>query len=241
MSGPIWLYLHGFASSPGSTKARAFHTWGEARGVAIEALDLRVPSFEKLRFSAIKRRVREAIGAAETARAVLIGSSLGGLTAFRVAEEDPRVCAVFAMAPAFQLAPRWRERIGGAAWEAWRRDGTLEVDDYATKQRRRVDFGFVEELAALDVGWPDVRVPACIVHGRQDEVVDLARSREFARDKRHVRLVEVEDGHELGGSIPRILAEADQFFAPFLNGEPPRQPPRQPPREPPSGPPASAS
>lgn len=221
MSGPVWLYLHGFASSPSSTKARAFQAWGEARGVTIEALDLRVPSMEKLRFSAIKARVREAIdasagGSPAHARAVLVGSSLGGLTAFRVAEEEPRVCMVFAMAPAFRLADRWRTQMGDAAWEAWRRDGTLEIDDHATKQKARVEFGFVEELATLDVGHPDVRVPACIVHGRHDDVVDVDRSRAFSAAHPHVRLVEVDDGHELTASIPRILSEADRFFAPLV-------------------------
>ena len=219
---PAWLYLHGFASSPASTKARAFQAWGRARGLAIDALDLRVPSFENLRFSAMKTHVRAAIDASASpgpqasARAVLIGSSLGGLTACRVAEEDPRVCAVLAMAPAFRLAERWKSQMTIEAWEAWRRDGFLAVDDHTTKQKARVDFGFVEELERLDVGLPDVRVPVLIVHGRQDEVVDIDRSRAFARGKRHVRLVEVDDGHELGASIPRILAEAEAFFAPFL-------------------------
>jgi pimeloyl-ACP methyl ester carboxylesterase len=218
-TGPAWLYLHGFASSPQSTKARAFQAWGEARGLTIEALDLRVPSFEHLRFSAIKARVREAIdhGQGRRERAVLIGSSLGGLTACRVAEEDPRVCAVLAMAPAFRLVETWRAKLGEPAWEAWRRDGGVEVDDHATKKKARIDFGFVSELESLDAGWADVRVPVLIVHGTKDDVVAIGRSREWARGKRHVRLVEVDDGHELGGSIPRILAEAETFFAPFLN------------------------
>ena len=219
---PAWLYLHGFASSPASTKARAFEAWGKARDLAIDALDLRVPSFENLRFSAMKARVRAAIdasaapGPTSSARAVLIGSSLGGLTACRVAEEDSRVCAVLAMAPAFRLADRWKSQMATEAWEAWRRDGFLTVDDHATKKKARVDFGFVEELERLDVGLPDVRVPVLIVHGRQDEVDDIDRSRAFARGKRHVRLIEVDDGHELGASISRILAEAGAFFAPLL-------------------------
>jgi uncharacterized protein len=212
---PTWLYLHGFASSPQSTKARAFQAWAAERKIAIEALDLRVPSFEHLRFSAIKARVREAIEGPQ-GRAVLIGSSLGGLTACRVAEEDPRICAVLAMAPAFRLAETWRTKLGAESWDAWRRDGSREVDDYGTKTRSSIDFGFVEELETLDGGWPDVRVPVLIVHGTKDETVDVDRSRTWARGKRHVRLVEVDDGHELGLSIPRILVEADAFFAPFL-------------------------
>jgi uncharacterized protein len=217
MKGPAFLYLHGFASSPASSKAKAFIAWGKARGVAIEALDLRVPSFEGLLFSAIVAKVRAAIDAAggPAARVALIGSSLGGLTACRVAEQDPRVCAVFAMAPAFRLVPRWKATLGDAAWEKWRREGFREVDDHLTKAKANVHFGFVEELESLDPGYPDVRVPTCIVHGTGDEVVDIARSRDFAREKRHVRLVEVEDGHELVASIPRILSEAGAFFAPF--------------------------
>jgi alpha-beta hydrolase superfamily lysophospholipase len=89
------------------------------------------------------------------------------------------------------------------------------VDDHLTKAKGRVHFGFVEELERLDAGDPDVRVPVCIVHGTKDDVVDIERSRDFAREKRHVRLVEVDDGHELVASIPRILAEAEAFFATF--------------------------
>ncbi len=221
MSGPIWLYLHGFASSPASRKAQAFVAWGAARGLRIDALDLRVPSFEHLRFSAIKAKVRAAIDAAggpgqeELARAVLIGSSLGGLTACRVAQEDPRVCAVLAMAPAFQLVPRWRARLGERAWEAWRETGSLEVDDHATNAKAQVDFGFVAELAELDLGLPDVRVPTLVVHGTNDDVVDIAGSRDFAGDAPHIRLAEVDDGHELTASIDQILSEADIFFASF--------------------------
>ena len=221
MTGPIWLYLHGFASGPGSRKAQAFVAWGAARGLRIEALDLRVPSFEHLRFSAIKAKVRAAIDAAggpgqeDRARAVLIGSSLGGLTACRVAQDDPRVCAVLAMAPAFQLAPRWRARLGERAWEAWRDSGSLEVDDHAANAKARVDFGFVAELAELDIDLPDVRVPTLVVHGTNDDVVDIARSRDFARESPHIRVVEVDDGHELSASIGRILSEADTFFASF--------------------------
>jgi uncharacterized protein len=221
MNGPHVLYLHGFASSPDAGKARAFGDWGTRRGLRIERLDLRVPSFEHQRFSAMKQAVRGAIDATggARARAVLIGSSLGGLAACRVAEEDPRVSAVFLMAPAFRLAERWRLRMGERAWEAWQRNGYTEVDDHATRRRARVDWRFIEELAELDEagdGWPDVRVPTSIVHGIRDEVVDVKLSRDWATGKRHVRLVEVDDGHELAHSVDRILQEASDFFTPFL-------------------------
>lgn len=217
--GPQWLYLHGFASSPSSNKARAFVTWGKEHNLDVRALDLRAPSLEHLRFSQIIARVRDAIATeGEHGRVVLIGSSLGGLTACRVAEVEPRVCALFLMAPAFRLAERWRGRLGEEAWNTWRATDALEVHDHATGKKTFVDHGFVEELARLEAigdGFPDVRVPTCIVHGTKDDVVDIELSRSWAQGRRHVRVVEVEDGHELMVSVPRILAEANTFFAPF--------------------------
>lgn len=216
--GPRWLYLHGFASSPQSNKARALAKHYAERGIDLQRLDLRLPSFEHLRVSAIVEHVRATIGA-ERDRAVLFGSSLGGVSACRVAETDARVCALVLMAPAFALAKGWRQRLGEDGWTAWRESGWLEVLDHATGGKARVDFGFVDEIERLDAadrGMPDVRVPTLIVHGVHDETVSVERSRAFARGKRHVRLVEVDDGHELGASLDRIAAEADGFLRGFL-------------------------
>ncbi len=216
--GPRWLYLHGFASGPGSAKGVALAEHFADRGVALERLDLRVPSPERLKLSAMVEAARAAIGGPRD-RAVVFGSSLGGLTAARLAEDDARVSALVLLAPAFRFAERWRARLGGAAWTAWERSGWLEVDDHATGRKARVHFDLVGDAAAIDArsgGWPDVRVPTLIVHGRDDAVVDIGLSRAWASGKRHVRLVEVDDGHELTASVQTIAREADAFLAPFL-------------------------
>jgi alpha-beta hydrolase superfamily lysophospholipase len=218
--GPRWLYLHGFASGPGSRKATTLAAHYAAKGMDLERLDLRRPSLEHLRLSAIIDHVRSRIGE-DRDRAVLFGSSLGGLAACRVAAADPRVFALVLLAPAFGLTAGWRARLGEAEWEAWRTRGWLETHDYTTGQNARVDFGFVEEAARLDEGdggHPDVRVPTLIVHGVRDETVSVQRSRAFAAGKRHVRLVEVDDGHELAESLGRIAVEADGFLAGLLGG-----------------------
>ena len=202
------LYLHGFASGPRSTKGVAFEQHFAARGVAIERLDLRVPSFEHLRLSAMIDVVRAHLADDTT----VIGSSLGGLTAARVAERDARVKRLVLLAPAFQLVQRWREQLG-PAWDDWRRTGWREVTDYTTGKPARVDFGFVEDVEAIDVGWPDVRVPTRILHGRRDDVVPVERSRAFAAGRAHVQLIELDDGHELVSSLPVLLAETERFLA----------------------------
>lgn len=201
------LYLHGFASGPQSTKGMAFDSHFTARGRQIERLNLRVPSFEHLRLSAMIDTVLTALHD----RTILIGSSLGGLTAARAAERDSRVIALVLMAPAFQLAARWRDMLG-PAWDAWRDTGWREVVDYTTGQPARVDFAFVEDAAAVDVGYPDVKVPTLILHGTGDESVPIERSRTFAAGRPNVRLVELDDGHELVASLPRLLAETEAFL-----------------------------
>jgi pimeloyl-ACP methyl ester carboxylesterase len=213
-----FLYLHGFASGPRSKKGLALAEHFAGLGVSIEQLDLRVPSLEHLRTSVAVETTRAAVGGPRD-RAVLFGSSLGGLVACRAAEQDPRVCALVLLAPAFRMAERWRARLGDEGMRRWRESGWLAIDDHATGQRARVDHGFYEDAERLEAagdGWPDVRVPVLIIHGRSDEVVDIELSRAWAAGKRHVRLVEVDDTHELIASLPRIAGEARRFLMPII-------------------------
>jgi len=218
VTGPRWLYLHGFASGPGSAKGTRLAEHYAENGVTVERMDLRRPSMEHLRLSAMIAHVRGAIGTPED-RAVVLGSSLGGLTAARVAEEDARVCALVLLAPAFRLVERWRTRIGEAEWEAWRTTGFLETKDHARGGMARVDFAFTEDVARVEArggGWPDVRVPTLIIHGTRDDIVPVEGSRRWATGKQHVHLVEVDDGHELVASLDLIVREADRHLASFL-------------------------
>jgi hypothetical protein len=136
-----------------------------------------------------------------------------------VAEHDARVFALVLLAPAFGLARAWRQRLGEAGWAVWRTRGWVETLDHKTGQMAPVDHGFVAELERFDAGdggFPDVRVPTLVVHGVHDDTVPVERSRAFAAGKRHVKLVEVDDGHPLTASLPRIVALADAFLAPLL-------------------------
>jgi uncharacterized protein len=213
--GPRWLYMHGFASSPGSRKAVALADHFAGRGVDVARLDGRVPSFERWKLSAMIDVIRTAIGGAQD-RAVVFGSSLGGLAAARAAERDPRICALVLMAPAFRIADRWPARIGEPAFRDWESSGWLEVHDHASGQPARMHFDFIRDVQEVDVGWPDVRVPTLIIHGSRDDVVDPALSRTWAAGKRHVHLIEVDDEHELAASIPFIIEQSEQFLAGFL-------------------------
>ncbi len=215
-AAPRFLYLHGFASGPASMKGLCVSAHFSEVGIEVERLNLRRPALETLRLTAGMAHVREEIGGPR-ARAVLFGSSLGGLTAARVAETDPRVVALVLLAPAFRFAERWRKNLGEAAFGDYRRSGSIEIEDHHENRMTRVDYGFFEDALAVDAhgngnGLPDLRVPTLVVHGTRDTVVGIDVTREWARGKSHVRLVEVNDDHALVASIPRILEEADDFL-----------------------------
>ena len=211
--------MHGFASGPGSKKGTALAAhFARRHGIDLLRLDGRVPSFEQLRLSAIIATIRGAIGGPAD-RAVAFGSSLGGLAVARAAEQDARICAAVLLAPAFRMIERWRRRLGEEAWRRWQTSGWLEVDDHARGGTSRVGFDFARDAERVDArggGWPDVRVPTLVIHGRRDEVVDPELSRAWVAGKRHVRLVELDDGHDLVDSLPVIAAEIERFLAPFL-------------------------
>ncbi len=125
------------------------------------------------------------------------------------------------LAPAFRLVERWRRELGEVEWERWRSDGQRLFTDYtsgAMGLERPIHYAFVDEAETIDArsgGWPDVRVPTLIIHGQNDTVVAPMLSRAFAvrSPAAQVRLVEVDDGHELSSSLEVILREATAFLA----------------------------
>jgi len=205
------LYLHGFASGPGSKKGVAVAERLGARGIHVDRLDLRVPSMERLDFGVMLDRTREAIGGPGD-RAVLVGSSLGGLTAARVAEHDRRVVAMVLLAPALHFGARWHERLGDDGWQQWMDSGWLEVHDHATGGTARVHADFAHSVLRHDIGLPYVHPPTLVLHGTDDDVVPVTVSRELAAVSPQVRLVELPDGHDLLATLPVILDSIDSFL-----------------------------
>src|ERR1041385_8668182 len=79
------VYLHGFASSPASSKAQRFARELEARGVSFDCPDLNEPSFETLTVTRMLEQTAAAVRKAGSTPIALIGSSLGGFVALHAA------------------------------------------------------------------------------------------------------------------------------------------------------------
>jgi pimeloyl-ACP methyl ester carboxylesterase len=207
------IYLHGFASSPASSKAIRFGRELAARGVGFSCPDLNEPSFETLTVSRMLGDVRRE--AARAARPIaLVGSSLGAFVALHAAEEDRTgaIDRLILLAPAFDFGGNRLRQLGEHGIAEWRERGALRVFHYAAGEPRDVGFDLYEDAANYDAFAVTPRVPTLIFQGRQDASVDPEMVTRWARDRPAVTLRLLDDDHQLTTSIETIWAESAAFL-----------------------------
>jgi uncharacterized protein len=204
------IYLHGFASGPGSRKARYFRTLLEAAGASVEVPDLAAGDFERLTLSGQLRLVASLAGGGPVS---LVGSSMGGYLAALYAARHPEVCRVVLLAPAFGFARLWNERLGPETLEEWKRSGAIDVFHYSDGRERRLGWQLMED-AALYEAEPAFQQPALIFHGSKDDVVPVQSSVSFAAQRANVRLEILDSGHELTDQLDHMGPKVVQFLLP---------------------------
>ena len=205
------LYLHGFASGPGSTKARGLAERFARLGVSLDVPDLTPgqDGFERSTPSSMLA-IAEARLAAEPGPHAVMGSSLGGYLAALAAWRNPSVERLVLLAPAFRLHERWIARLTAAQLAEWRERG-LEVFHFASGRNRRIGYAFIEDAARWPA-FPRVTIPALCLAGRRDETVPFEDVESFVAATPSARLVPLDDGHQLIASLDRIFEEARTFL-----------------------------
>ena len=203
------VYLHGFASSPLSSKAQFFRRKFAACGVPMEIPQLDEGRFEELTISGQLRVIERTVGERP---AILMGSSLGGyLAALYAARHPSQIERMVLLAPAFQFPRRWRERYSP---EDWKREGSIPVFHYGEGRERRLGYQFAEDAAQYE-DEPEFSQPALILHGVQDSVVPAQISSAYAARHPNVELVLLESGHELTDVLePMWLKISDYLSVP---------------------------
>jgi uncharacterized protein len=203
-----FVYLHGFASSPVSRKARFFAERFRELGLGLEIPDLAEGNFRNLTLTA----QLNVIGRVSRNEPVsLIGSSMGGYLAALYAARHSEVEKLVLLAPAFSFASRWAETLGEHAMQQWKRTHTLKVFHYS--EGRDVELGYLlAEDARQYEGWPDVAQPALIFHGRNDTVVPPEYSVKFAEQHPNTRLRLLDSDHELTNVLNEMWTETEKFL-----------------------------
>src|ERR1017187_5979385 len=185
------VYLHGFASGPGSHKARLFRSRFGERRLAFEVPGPAAGDFEHLTISG-QLAVIENVARGEAV--CLMGSSLGGYLAALYAARHPEVERLVLMAPAFGFGRRFLDSIGPAEAERWRETGSRAVFNYAEGREERLWWRLIEDALQFEE-FPPAPQPALLFHGRQDATVPHALSQEFARRHPNASLELFDDGH----------------------------------------------
>jgi pimeloyl-ACP methyl ester carboxylesterase len=203
-----FIYLHGFASSPGSRKARFFAERFQGLGIGLQIPDLAEGNFRDLRLTA----QLSVIGRISHNEPVsLIGSSMGGYLAGLFAARHPEVEKLVLLAPAFSFASRWPETLGEPAMEQWKLTDILKVFHYS--EGREVDLGYqlVEDARQYEA-YPDIMQPVLIFHGRNDTVVPPEYSVRFAEQHPNARLRLLDSDHELTNVMDQMWIETEEFL-----------------------------
>src|SRR5688500_940640 len=132
----VVIYLHGFASSPQSSKASFFAERFAAAGVRFLCPDLNDPAFATLTVSRMLQQLEKRISSLPPGEIVLIGSSLGGFVAVeaaarQVGQARHPISHLVLLAPAVELEwDRWSE-VGPGGVERGRAAGGGDIFHYA--------------------------------------------------------------------------------------------------------------
>lgn len=203
------LYLHGFASSPGSKKANYFKSKLESDALDFHIPDLNVPDFEHLTLTGMIDKVAQTIRNLPEGDVALVGSSMGGLTALHFCdryanEEAQRVTHLILLAPALDFLAN-RNRQSPEMMTTWRKQGSYPFFNYAHNKERPVHYGLIEDVAGYDSYTTTVTIPTLIYHGKNDESVDVEQSERYAKSRDHVTLHILDSDHQLLDVTDHIL------------------------------------
>ncbi|MEZ5318683.1 MAG: YqiA/YcfP family alpha/beta fold hydrolase [Vicinamibacterales bacterium] len=209
------LYLHGFASSPGSSKAARFRAELARHGQELTSPDFNAPEFETLTVTRMLDQTREAVEDAPGDRSVaIIGSSLGAFVALHAAAADRtgRIDRLILLAPALDFGGNRLRQLGEHGVGQWRREGSLEVFHYAFGEPRRVGYALYEDAARYDAHAVDLALPILVFQGRRDASVDPAMVEAWAKSRSNVALRMLDDEHQLSASMDGIWRESERFL-----------------------------
>ena len=212
------VYLHGFASSPASSKAGFLERQFAESGIPFYCPNLNEPEFSTLTTSRMVDQVVRLVDGLGSGRVVLFGSSLGAFVALCVASRAPQkirrfIDALVLLAPALDFGQRPLEGLGSKGMSRWRETGWWELHHYAYGKPSRVHYELFRDAASYDMFATGCEIPTLVLQGRRDSIVDPVMVSRFAEKNSSVQLVMLDDDHQLSASLDRIWSESVRFLA----------------------------
>lgn len=198
-----YIYLHGFASSPKSAKARDIGDRFTQIQTKLKIPDLNAGNFSQL---TITRQLAQVAAefSNDSTPVTLIGSSLGGLTAAHLGQQNLQVQRLVLLAPAFGFLSHWLPKLGDEEVQRWQQEKYIMVYHYGEQRSLPLSYDFVTDAAQYQEKLLQRFISTLILHGKKDEVIPIKASRDFARSRPWVELVELDSDHALGNVMEEI-------------------------------------
>jgi hypothetical protein len=207
------FYLHGFASSPKSTKVSYFRDRLREYDIDLKCPDFNQPDFSTLTITRMLDQLGRELPPVDGSPATLFGSSLGGTMAILAAERfAPRVDRLVLMAPAVMFAKPGHHLLPPERVEEWRRRGSLPFFHFADNTERELNVAFYEDSLRYDAFNATVRQPTLVFQGLHDASVDYRTVEAFASARPNVTLSLLDDNHQLIASLPRMWDDIRVFL-----------------------------
>ena len=207
------IYLHGFASSPRSSKATFLARKLAEEGVEMEAPDLNEPDFSTLTVSRMLDQVGRLIEAEPQQPVTLIGSSLGGFVSVQAALQHPaRVQRLVLLAPALDFDGNRLRDLGDRGIAQWKATNELNVFHYAYGRHLPVHYTLYEDAGRYDSLHASLEIPIQVFQGGRDTSVDPETVRRWSSIRPNVELHMLDDDHQLIESLKYIWDEMRTFL-----------------------------
>ncbi len=207
------IFLHGFASSANSTKARYL----AERLAGLPDVRFHVPDFnptpkdfEFLTITGMVNRLRQYLIDHDVEAGDLIASSLGGLVALHYSHRFGGVGRLLLLAPVLSYGSLL---FPGDMFRQWQTEGVTEFSHYGFpgKVPLRYDFHLDGLRYSGQIPPP---APILILHGKADEIVPVQNSRDYALQyPEMVKLVELDSDHGLLDQMQAIWGHVSSLGA----------------------------
>jgi uncharacterized protein len=206
------LYLHGFASSPESSKARFLSRKFAERSVRMLVPDLNQPDFSTLTVTRMLQQVEHTLASAE-GPLVIVGSSLGGFVAVQAALRHPdRITRVVLLAPALDFDGNRLTELGDRGLAAWKSSNQLAVFHYGYGRMMPVHYDLYADARRYSALQADISQPVQVFQGRFDTAVNPDTVERWARSRPNVELHMLDDDHQLLRSLEGIWTAMERFL-----------------------------
>lgn len=204
-----YIYLHGFASSPNSNKAKYIAERFAENQIKLEIPDLNCQDFYHL---TVTRQLKQVTASLEKQLEVtIIGSSLGGLTAAHIGEKFLQVKRLILLAPAFEFLSHWLPTFDAEVIQRWQKEKYLMVYHYGLKQELALSYNFLLDANQYHQKCLKRPIPTLVLHGQHDEVIPIKASRDYVKQRYWVDLIELNSNHALENVMIDIWQAIEDF------------------------------